>query len=184
MKKLALHWKILIGMVLGVLFALIIGAIGKPDAEVVLMSQNAKEELKGLNEMKDGLMKKLSILDERLQATNAPSESVIQNYRILEDRVEVLNDKISITSKKATEPKSWGQKFIKAWIKPFGTIFIRSLKLIAIPLILAALIKGVTDLKDISSLFQNGNKDYHYVCAYNSYCSFYRFIGSQCRTTR
>jgi len=50
----------------------------------------------------------------------------------------------------------WGPKFISDWIKPFGTIFINSLKLIAIPLILAALIKGVSDLRDISSLSKMG----------------------------
>lgn len=74
MKKLALHWQILLGMVLGVLFALI-----------------------------------------------------CSNF-------------------------SWGSSFISDWVKPFGTIFINLLKLIAVPLILASLIKGVSDLKDISKL--------------------------------
>ncbi len=80
MKKLALHWKILLGMLLGVVFALI-----------------------------------------------------MTNF-------------------------DFGKGFIKDWIKPFGTIFINSLKLIAIPLILAALIKGVSDLKDISKLSQMGGR--------------------------
>ncbi len=78
MKKLALHWKILLGMLAGVLFALL-----------------------------------------------------LTNF-------------------------DWGALFIGDWIKPFGTIFISSLKLIAIPLILAALIKGIADLKDISSLSKMG----------------------------
>ena len=78
MRKLALHWKILLGMLVGVLFALL-----------------------------------------------------LTNF-------------------------DWGASFIGDWIKPFGTIFISSLKLIAIPLILAALIKGISDLKDISSLSKMG----------------------------
>ena len=78
MKKLALHWQILLGMALGVIFALI-----------------------------------------------------LNNF-------------------------SWGADFIGDWIKPFGTIFINALKLIAVPLILASLIKGVSDLKDISSLSKMG----------------------------
>lgn len=49
-----------------------------------------------------------------------------------------------------------GVQFIKDWIKPFGTIFINLLKLIAVPLILASLIKGVSDLKDISKLSTMG----------------------------
>ncbi len=53
---------------------------------------------------------------------------------------------------------SFGPEFIKNWIKPFGTIFINLLKLIAMPLILASLIKGVSDLKDISKLSQMGGR--------------------------
>ena len=74
MKKIELHWKILIGMVLGILFGFIMNSV-------------------------DG-----------------------------------------------------GKGFVSDWIKPFGTIFINLLKLIAVPLILASLIKGVSDLKDISKI--------------------------------
>ncbi|HMR89258.1 MAG TPA: dicarboxylate/amino acid:cation symporter [Saprospiraceae bacterium] len=42
------------------------------------------------------------------------------------------------------------QSFVIDWIKPLGTIFINLLKLIAIPLILVSLIKGLVDLQDIS----------------------------------
>ena len=80
MKKLALHWKIIIGMVTGVLFGIIFSQI------------------------------------------------------------------------------TWGSIFISNWIKPFGTIFINLLKLIAMPLILASLIKGVSDLKDISKLSKIGGR--------------------------
>jgi Na+/H+-dicarboxylate symporter len=80
MKKLALHWQILLGMLFGVLFAL-----------------------------------------------------VLTNF-------------------------SWGPEFVGDWIKPFGNIFISSLKLIAVPLILASLIKGISDLKDISKLSQMGTR--------------------------
>jgi len=51
-----------------------------------------------------------------------------------------------------------GSELIKDYIKPFGTIFINLLKLIAVPLILASLIKGVSDLKDISKLSQMGGR--------------------------
>ena len=50
----------------------------------------------------------------------------------------------------------WGKTFVLNWIKPFGTIFINSLKLIAVPLILASLIKGISDLKDLSKLSSMG----------------------------
>ncbi|MDG1064444.1 MAG: dicarboxylate/amino acid:cation symporter [Flavobacteriaceae bacterium] len=51
---------------------------------------------------------------------------------------------------------SWGPGLVTDYIKPFGTIFINGLKLIAVPLILASLIKGVSDLKDLSRLSQMG----------------------------
>ena len=74
MKKLALHWKIIIGMVLGILFGFIMNSI------------------------------------------------------------------------------IGGKGFVSDWISPFGEIFINLLKLIAVPLILASLIKGISDLKDISKI--------------------------------
>jgi len=76
MKKMALHWKIMIGMVLGIIFGLIMTAL------------------------------------------------------------------------------PWGKEFVGNWIEPIGVIFVKMLKLIAIPLILASLIKGISDLKDISK-FKN-----------------------------
>lgn len=73
MKKIALHWKIIIGMVLGIIFGFIMNSVG-------------------------------------------------------------------------------GKGFVSDWIAPFGTIFINLLKLIAVPLILASLIKGISDLKNISKI--------------------------------
>ncbi len=52
--------------------------------------------------------------------------------------------------------KFGAQQFTVNWIKPFGAIFINSLKLIAIPLIVVSLIKGVSDLKDIAKLSRMG----------------------------
>lgn len=78
-KKLALHWKIIIGLVLGVLFGLLSSAVG-------------------------------------------------------------LND------------------FIVDWIKPIGTIFVNLLKLIAMPLVVASLIVGVSSLSDVSKLSRLGTK--------------------------
>ncbi|PQJ23308.1 dicarboxylate/amino acid:cation symporter [Tenacibaculum sp. SG-28] len=47
-----------------------------------------------------------------------------------------------------------GSTFVLDWIKPFGTIFVKLLKLIAVPLIVASLVKGISDLKNISK-FRN-----------------------------
>ncbi len=53
---------------------------------------------------------------------------------------------------------SWGKGFTGDWIAPLGTIFVNLLKLIAVPLILASLIKGISDLKDISKFKAIGGR--------------------------
>ena len=44
------------------------------------------------------------------------------------------------------------------WVKPFGTIFINLLKMIAVPLIIVSLVVGLSDLKDISKLSKLGGR--------------------------
>ena len=53
---------------------------------------------------------------------------------------------------------NYGKDLVVDWVKPLGTIFINALKLIAIPLILSSLIKGVSDLKDIAKLSKMGGR--------------------------
>ena len=48
--------------------------------------------------------------------------------------------------------------FTNNWVKPWGVIFINLLKLIAVPLVFASLIKGVSSLSDISRLSRIGGK--------------------------
>jgi Na+/H+-dicarboxylate symporter len=49
-------------------------------------------------------------------------------------------------------------QFTKDWIDPFGSIFIRLLKFIAIPLVLFSIISGVAGLSDVSKLGRMGAK--------------------------
>ena len=54
---------------------------------------------------------------------------------------------------------SFGQgEVVQLWIKPWGNIFIRMLQLIAVPLVLVSLIKGVTGIEDIRRFSQIGLK--------------------------
>ncbi len=48
--------------------------------------------------------------------------------------------------------------FTSEYVKPFGTIFITLLKLIAMPLVLASLVAGVTSLNDTAKLSRMGGK--------------------------
>ncbi|MGH1388171.1 dicarboxylate/amino acid:cation symporter [Kordia sp.] len=119
MKKMALHWKILIGMVLGVLFAFILLSTSWGSEKVVLKEIPASQEI-----------------------------------------VQQIIDGKAVTSVKDIPAKvietSRAEYFISRWVKPFGTIFINLLKLIAVPLILASLIKGISDLKDIAKIKKMG----------------------------
>lgn len=51
----------------------------------------------------------------------------------------------------------WAE-FTADWINPFGTIFIRLLKLIAVPLVLFSIITGVSSLQDVGKLGRMGFK--------------------------
>jgi proton glutamate symport protein len=55
--------------------------------------------------------------------------------------------------------KTLGAKdLVVDWVKPFGTVFINLLKMIAVPLIVVSLITGLADLKDISKLSKLGGR--------------------------
>ncbi|WP_037574932.1 dicarboxylate/amino acid:cation symporter [Sporocytophaga myxococcoides] len=51
-----------------------------------------------------------------------------------------------------------GTKFTIDYIKPFGTIFLRLLQMVAIPLILTSLISGIANLKDFAKVGRIGGK--------------------------
>lgn len=48
--------------------------------------------------------------------------------------------------------------FVQNWVAPFGTIFIRLLKLVAVPLVFLSLLKGISHLQDIRQLSRMGLK--------------------------
>ena len=50
--------------------------------------------------------------------------------------------------------------FITDWIMPFGTIFVKMLKLVAVPLIFVSLVSGISNLRDTSKLSRIGGKTF------------------------
>ncbi|GAB5533599.1 MAG: dicarboxylate/amino acid:cation symporter [Roseivirga sp.] len=57
----------------------------------------------------------------------------------------------------ASSAMGWNQ-FTIDWVDPFGQIFIRMLKYIAVPLVLFSIISGISSLKDMSKLGRMGGK--------------------------
>lgn len=49
-----------------------------------------------------------------------------------------------------------GESIVNDWVRPFGSLFIKALVLVAVPLVFVTLVKGVADLKDTSSLSRLG----------------------------
>lgn len=52
--------------------------------------------------------------------------------------------------------------FVTDWVKPFGVVFLNLLKLVAMPLIFASLVTGISGLADISKLSRIGLKTISY----------------------
>lgn len=81
------------------------------------------------------------------------TKEVSEAYLVVEDNLVV--EKVETTTK--TRPYQ-GADFIKDWVYPIGKIFVNLLKLIAVPLIIASLTKGIADLQDISKLSKIGGR--------------------------
>jgi len=121
MKKIALHWQILTGMFLGLLFGFVLLSISWGSEMIVVDTIEAKD-----------------IIVQK-----------IMNGEVVTKAVHVGEKEVKISK---------ARHLVSRWIEPFGVIFINLLKLIAIPLILASLIKGISDLKDISKFRSMGLK--------------------------
>ncbi len=158
MRKLALHWQIVLGMVFGVLFAVLVINIGTPKTAAINSAKQNKIEWIQLISQKDTFEKEISKVENQYDSKEILYADFISKKEALQSELRLANSKIKEIEPKISRPISSGNKFIKDWIKPFGNIFINLLKLIAVPLILASLIKGVSDLKDISKLSQMGGR--------------------------
>lgn len=177
MRNLALHWQILIGMLLGVLFGIAATYLGYTndsgtvsfnteslegqtiskvvEMEVRNTSTGEKEILKVLLESsKPNVIKRPDFYNMlEIPTGTQGSFDLIKTSDV--SKYKFLRLKSDLPEQAVLKPAS---SFVKDWIKPFGTIFINLLKLIAIPLIIASLIKGVSDLKDISKLSAMGGR--------------------------
>lgn len=67
-------------------------------------------------------------------------------------------------------------KFTLNWVKPWGTIFLKLLKMIAVPLIFVSLVKGVSSLTDISKLSRIGVKTISYYIVSTLIATFFGLL--------
>ncbi len=67
-------------------------------------------------------------------------------------------------------------RFTLDWIKPWGIIFLKLLKLIAVPLIFVSLVKGISSLTDISKLSRIGVKTITYYIVSTLIATFFGLL--------
>ncbi|MFT5383629.1 MAG: proton glutamate symport protein, partial [Saprospiraceae bacterium] len=177
MRKLELHWKILIGMALGVLFGIGANYLGYTNENGTLIFTPEEDGKEIISTVLDVEVKNLStgkkeVLQVLLQSDSSSDTVKVNYYNMIvvspgtSGEIDLLKssdiEKYIFLSLKSPLPDQAVLKpassLVKDWIKPFGTIFINLLKLIAIPLIIASLVKGVSDLKDISKLSAMGGR--------------------------
>ncbi len=169
LKKLKLHHKILIGLILGAIFGAVLN-VSKFELAII-----HKEDGKELTSIIKNWVK--------IEVSDTETESIITTFGS-EDQIKLLNyfqnlnktDKsrsivivTNITGDKS-EPANFSRqsfreirkiekvKTVPIYIKPLGTIFIRLLMFIAIPLVLASLIVGASSLEDIKKVGRIGGK--------------------------
>ena len=156
-KKFPLHLKILIGMALGVVFGIVMVGVGAPSKEEVAAAKMNKELRDSAFEDLKKIQSNLAAVQTLIATTDAPLEK-FQEREQLQEQISVLSARISKLEKVSRAGISAGSQFVNDWIKPWGTIFVNLLKLIAIPLIVASLLKGISDLKDISKFKKIGGR--------------------------
>ena len=156
-KKFPLHLKILVGMLLGVVFGLIMMNVGKADQLLVDNADMYNRLILELNDQKEVVNDEIQSLNLIIAKGSSDAKYVLERETLLL-KIEYIKEEVVKLQAMPKVPMSWGKQFIMYWIKPWGTIFVNLLKLIAIPLIVASLLKGISDLKDISKFKKIGGR--------------------------
>ncbi|OJJ21401.1 dicarboxylate/amino acid:cation symporter [marine bacterium AO1-C] len=150
MKKIALHWQILIALVLGV----VVGIQLTPTYEVT------KDAV--------GKLQAVKVFDKTTKKKQHIEASVIENLKKLEGK-DFHNDHVFETELKKTIGEENASKYRKAILKEtafrpvtyvswMGDIFLRALKMVIVPLILSSIITGITNIGSGESLGRLGGK--------------------------
>lgn len=157
-KKLALHWKILIGMLVGVIWSVIItGVFGGIDIENLKADSYSIDETSSsiliTEQMSKGDVKFLVGEDEiepiRISTTSKGIKAVFD---------QPVTSEIKVAKSEKGSFLIGMSEFTQNWIKPWGDIFIRILKFIAVPLVMFSIIMGVSGLKNMAKLRRMGLK--------------------------
>lgn len=154
MKKLALHWQILIGLLLGALFG---GLFPVSKTGVAIETATSTVEIE---QWQSAVLQQGDVSTTFVQGQ---ADALIKNVKAIpraerKDVVAVFTLANGDTQRvtdivRATKPSS-----IAMAVKPVGSLFLNLLKMIAIPLVLASLVVGAASLGDIKKMARIGGK--------------------------
>jgi len=156
-KKFPLHLKILVGMLLGVMFGIVMMNVGKADQAIVEEANSYSVLVKDAKLQKEKVVERITKINEFFSRGVGGESDVLEKETLVQNLIN-LDAEIVLLQKKTRIPNSWGKDLVMNWVKPWVTIFVNLLKLIAIPLIVASLLKGISDLKDISKFKKIGGR--------------------------
>ncbi len=140
MKKIALHWQILIALILAIIYGLIFSTTYRlvSDSYKQLSRQNVPAEIQaGLHGLDNREFTSLAAFDQALDGL--PDSERIEPYKSAVIKAAYYNPPVTYVS----------------WM---GDLFIRALKMLIIPLILSSLISGITSIGSGSNLGRLGVK--------------------------
>lgn len=144
MKKLALHWQILIALILAILYGIYFSTTYKIDNSVLAHLEKQKVNSSVVDQLKNI---ESTVFDSRISFRNKLSELLpeqdITNYTGTIIKAAHHNP--------AVEAVSW-----------MGDIFLRLLKMLIIPLILSSLVSGIVNIGKSSNLGRLGLKTFGY----------------------
>lgn len=152
-KRMALHTKIVIGLLLGVIF----GSVFHVSPSKILITADGRQaEIDNWSSLE---FKKadstLAVFDSKSQIT------AIKQFAKLKDKSSIVMEAVYPDGRRETFSKvseMRREKTIGVMFKPLGDIFIRLLNMIAVPLVLASLIVGAASLTDIRHIAKIGGK--------------------------
>ena len=159
-RKPALHIQILLGLVLGVLFGLLFAV----DQHLLLLSVREGGAERRL-ELRDWQEVALSAGGAELRFGAGDQAEILHAYRQLRKK----DGAVAVTVRDAAGERRFDdvagmerERTVATAIKPLGDIFIRLLMMIAIPLVFASLLVGVSSLHDVSKMARIGGKTIAY----------------------
>ncbi len=172
-KGLALHWKIIIALILGIVWSMVAGGFfgGMVEENVTDFRTIPVSDSLGVDLIDARIAIPFNQEDPasiKIFTANGEEATVIKTgWQDKEDQSKGAFATVRVADQNEVKSYTYAYKggtlntltnLTADWVSPWGQIFIRLLKFIAIPLVLFSVIAGVASLSDMTSLGKMGGK--------------------------